>query len=50
MLLRMAMVLMTLASPASSQERDLDDGQDLYLYFCAECHGKNASGLVLLLK
>ena len=45
MLLRMVMVVMTLASPALSQESDLDDGQDLYLYFCAECHGKNASGI-----
>lgn len=44
MLLRMAMVVMTLAGPALSQERDLADGQDLFLYFCAECHGKNASG------
>ena len=42
MLLRMAIALVTLAGPALSQESDLNDGQDLYLYFCAECHGKNA--------
>lgn len=43
MLLRMALALSTLAGTVSAQDTNIDDGRDLFLYFCAECHGKNAS-------
>lgn len=31
------------AAPASAQEA-VEEGRDLYMYFCAECHGKEATG------
>ncbi len=45
MMLRTAMALMTLAGAVSAEEANIDNGQYTYLYFCAECHGKDASGV-----
>ncbi|MEQ9258808.1 MAG: cytochrome c [Roseovarius sp.] len=32
------------AATATAQEPDPENGRDLFLYFCAECHGKEAKG------
>lgn len=33
-----------LAAPTVAQEADMENGRDLFMYFCAECHGKDATG------
>jgi mono/diheme cytochrome c family protein len=45
MLLRTAMALMIFAGAASAEEANIENGRYTYLYFCAECHGKDASGI-----
>ena len=45
MLLRMVTALMIVAGTAPAQEANIDNGRDTYLYFCAECHGKDAAGI-----
>lgn len=36
--------LFACAGSASSQEVDVQAGQDLYMTYCWQCHGQNASG------
>ncbi|MEK0165805.1 c-type cytochrome [Phaeobacter sp. A36a-5a] len=45
MLMRLAAILAIAAGPVWAQEADSDKGRDLFLYFCAECHGKDAASL-----
>lgn len=41
MLKLMTSVFACLATSAAAQTPNLEAGGDLFLYFCAECHGKN---------
>lgn len=43
MLVRLAVTLAIAAGPAWAQESGAEAGRDLFLYFCAECHGKDAA-------
>ena len=43
MLVRLVLAIVTLAGPVSAQDTNIEDGRDLFLYFCAECHGKDAA-------
>ncbi|WP_235575900.1 c-type cytochrome [Roseovarius tolerans] len=45
MQLRMVLAAITLSGAASAQNIDVQNGQDLFLYFCAECHGKDAESI-----
>ena len=45
MQLRLVLAAITLAGAASAQNTDVQNGQDLFLYFCAECHGKDAESI-----
>jgi len=42
MLVRLAVTLAIAAGPVWAQDTAAEEGRDLYLYFCAECHGKDA--------
>ena len=37
-------VLFAIAGPVASQEIDLQAGKNLYMTYCWQCHGQNASG------
>ncbi len=43
MLIRLAATLAMAAGPVWAQESGAGEGRDLFLYFCAECHGKDAA-------
>ncbi|MEW2914978.1 c-type cytochrome [Leisingera sp. JC11] len=43
MLVRLAVTLAIAAGPVWAQETSAGEGRDLFLYFCAECHGKDAA-------
>ena len=45
MLVRLVLAIATLAGPVSAQDTNIEDGRDLFLYFCAECHGKDAASI-----
>jgi mono/diheme cytochrome c family protein len=45
MLVRLALAIAALAGPVSAQDTNIEDGRDLFLYFCAECHGKDAASI-----
>lgn len=45
MLARLVLIAVTAAGAVSAQNADQEDGRDLFLYFCAECHGKNAASV-----
>ena len=45
MLMRMVFTLATVAGAVLAQGSEVDDGRDLFLYFCAECHGKDAASV-----
>ncbi|MFD1159035.1 c-type cytochrome [Roseovarius aestuarii] len=45
MLIRMVLTLATVAGAVLAQGSELDDGRDLFLYFCAECHGKDVASV-----
>ncbi len=45
MLYRLVLAIATIAGTASAQESDLEDGRNLFLYFCAECHGNDAASI-----
>jgi mono/diheme cytochrome c family protein len=34
-----------LAGPASTQNIEMKNGENLFLYFCAECHGRDAESI-----
>jgi len=42
-LVRLGLILAMTAGTAAAQDTDVEDGRDLFLYFCAECHGKDAA-------
>jgi len=44
MLARTVFLAVSLAVSASGQEADLQAGRDLYMTFCWQCHGPDASG------
>ena len=37
--------MMAAAGTASAQNTEVEKGQDLFLYFCAECHGSDAESI-----
>ncbi|MBQ4824524.1 hypothetical protein J4729_08170 [Leisingera sp. HS039] len=43
MMMRLAVTLAIAAGPVWAQGNGLEEGRDLFLYFCAECHGKDAA-------
>ncbi|UWQ35349.1 cytochrome c (plasmid) [Leisingera sp. M527] len=43
MLMRLAATLALAAGPAWAQSHGVEEGRDLFLFFCAECHGKGAA-------
>ncbi|WP_052254242.1 c-type cytochrome [Leisingera sp. ANG-S5] len=45
MLMRLATTLAIAAGPGWAQSHGVEEGRDLFLYFCAECHGKDAASL-----
>lgn len=45
MMVRLFLVLATAAGAVSAQDADLEAGRDLFLYFCAECHGKDGASV-----
>lgn len=45
MLVRLFLVLASAAGAVSAQDADLEAGRDLFLYFCAECHGKDGASV-----
>ena len=45
MLFRLVLAMVALAGAVSAQNTEVEKGQDLFLYFCAECHGKNAESI-----
>ncbi|WP_027255929.1 c-type cytochrome [Leisingera aquimarina] len=45
MLVRLAVAVAIAAGPVWAQDTGADEGRDLFLYFCAECHGKDAASL-----
>ena len=44
MLVRMTMVALTLASAVSAQSANPVEGREIYLTYCAQCHGLAAKG------
>ena len=42
---RLMVFLATSAGTAIAQDANVKDGRDLFLYFCAECHGKDAASV-----
>ncbi|MEL7259096.1 MAG: c-type cytochrome, partial [Pseudomonadota bacterium] len=42
---RLVVFLATSAGTAMAQDANVKDGRDLFLYFCAECHGKDAASV-----
>ena len=42
---RLVLAMVAAAGIASAQNSEVENGQDLYLYFCAECHGKDAESV-----
>lgn len=45
MVVRIALIAVFIAGSVSAQSSKVENGQDLYLYFCAECHGKDAASV-----
>lgn len=45
MLFRLVLAMVAAAGIASAQNSEVENGLDLYLYFCAECHGKDAESV-----
>jgi len=45
MLVRLIMIIATAAGAVSAQDTDVEHGRDLFLCFCAECHGKDAASM-----
>lgn len=45
MMHRLVLTIATIAGTASAQGGRLEDGRDLFLYFCAECHGRDAASV-----
>ena len=45
MLARLVLITATAAGAASAQVADVDNGRNLFLYFCAECHGKDSASI-----
>lgn len=43
MLMRLAIAMAIAAGPVWAQDTGVDEGRDLFLYFCAECHGNDAA-------
>lgn len=43
MLVRLAVTLAIAAGPVWAQSNGMTEGRDLFLYFCAECHGKDGA-------
>jgi len=43
MLVRVAVTVAIAAGPVWAQDTGVAQGRDLFLYFCAECHGKDAA-------
>lgn len=42
---RLVLAMVAAAGIAAAQNSEVENGQDLYLYFCAECHGKDAESV-----
>lgn len=45
MLARLVSIFAIVAGAVSAQNADTEDGRDLFLYFCAECHGKDGASV-----
>lgn len=45
MLFRLVLFLALAAGAVSAQDNRTEEGQDLFLYFCAECHGKDGASV-----
>lgn len=45
MLARLILIAVTTAGAVSAQSANEENGRDIFLYFCAECHGKNAASV-----
>lgn len=45
MIFRVVLALALTAGAVSAGGGNVENGRDLYLYFCAECHGKNAASV-----
>lgn len=45
MRLRLILATIILAGPASAQNVEMQNGENLFLYFCAECHGRDAESI-----
>ena len=45
MRLRLILATIILAGPASAQNIAMQNGENLFLYFCAECHGRDAESI-----
>lgn len=43
MLARLLLITTTAVGSAAAQEIDAEAGRDLFMYFCAECHGMDAA-------
>ena len=43
MLARLFLITTIMAGSAGAQDVDVEDGRDHFMYFCAECHGKDAA-------
>lgn len=45
MLVRIALIAVFIAGSVSAQSSNVENGRELYLHFCAECHGKDAASV-----
>jgi mono/diheme cytochrome c family protein len=45
LLFRLVLAMVAAAGTVSAQNTEVQKGQDLFLYFCAECHGKDARSI-----
>ena len=45
MIFRIMLLLVLTAGAVSAEDGDVENGRDLYLYFCAECHGKDGTSV-----
>lgn len=43
MFARLLLIMTITAGSAVAQDIDIKDGRDLFMFFCAECHGKDAA-------
>ena len=45
MIIRLVFIFAAAAGAVSAQDVNTEEGRDLFLYFCAECHGKDAASV-----